>query len=220
MFLCRKPRCSICAASPEASVTHSDCYNFLTKSCDVSNHLDYLWILTAWRAPWPQAPYYHLRDRVTKTGESLFDALNMSSTRRLPAEILDMIRDYSASSIIWRFQTVSGIVERFPIASTDHLLSLPLQKVSAWKRGSQVTTAERADMLPVMRLTIDSWGIREIERLVESPKFGRRRTDGLVFVVLSHQSLEGINAYFKVKPPPSQDEYESDTMCCYSNFAL
>ncbi|KAH7235355.1 hypothetical protein BKA59DRAFT_515886 [Fusarium tricinctum] len=52
-------------------------------------------------------------------------------------------------------------------------------------------------MLPVMRLTIDSWGIREIERLAESPEFGRRRTDDLVFVVLSHQILEGINAYVK-----------------------
>lgn len=202
MLLCRKPRCSICAASPEISVTHSDCYNLLTQSCDVSNHLDYLWILTAWRAPWRQAPYFHLRDAITKTGESVFEALNMSSMRKLPAEILNMIRDYSASSMIWRFQTVSGLAERFPTTTTDHLLSLPLQTVSAWKRGGQVMTAERADMLPVMRLTIDSWGIREIERLVESPEFGRRRTDGLVFVLLSHQSLKGINAKFKVKPPP------------------
>lgn len=75
-------------------------------------------------------------------------------------------------------------------------------------------------MLPVMRLTIDSWGIRDIERLVESPNFGRRRTDGLVFVVLNYESLEGINAYFKVKLPPVRDNYKSDTMFGDPNFAL
>jgi hypothetical protein len=203
VLLCRKPSYSICAASPEAAVAHSDCFNFLTQSCDVSDYLDFLWIVAGWRAPWRQAPCFHLRDTVTKTGESVFEALNISSMRTLPAEILSMIRDYSAASMIWRFQTVSGLIERFPIATTDHLLSLPLQTVSAWKRGGQVMTAESADMLPVMRLTIDSWGIREIERLVESPEFRRRRTDGLAFVVLSHQSLEGINAYFKVKLPPA-----------------
>jgi hypothetical protein len=140
--------------------------------------------------------------------------------RRLPAEILSMIRDYSASNMIWRFQTVSGLIERFPIATTGPLLSLPLQTVSAWKRGGRVTTVERPDILPVMCLTIDSWGIREIERLAESLEFGRRRTDGLVFVVLSHESLEGINARFKVKLPPVRDNHKSDTMGCDSNFVL
>ena len=138
----------------------------------------------------------------------------------LPTEILNMIRDYSDISIIWRFQMVSGLVERFPVATNGQLLSLLLQIVSAWKRGSQPVIADTTDMLPIMRLTIDSWGLREIKRLKESPKFKTRRTEGCVFVVLNRDSLEGINAHFKVRTRYASDKTQNNKRYYSTNRVL
>jgi hypothetical protein len=141
--------------------------------------------------------------------ESVFEALNISRMKMLPTEILNMIRDYSDTSMIWRIRTVSGLVERFSVATTRQFLSFPLQTVSAWQRGGQPVIADTTDMLPIMRLTIDSRGLREIERLKESPKFKTRRTEDCVFVVLSRDSLEGINAQFQVRTRYASDKTQN-----------
>ncbi|XP_044721677.1 uncharacterized protein HRG_04592 [Hirsutella rhossiliensis] len=49
----------------------------------------------------------------------------------------------------------------------------------------------------VIRLTIDSRGIKKVENLPERPRFQRWRTNGLVFVILDHTCLEGVMAHFK-----------------------
>ncbi|RSL80391.1 hypothetical protein CEP52_017394 [Fusarium oligoseptatum] len=195
--LCRKPDCSLCAVSPEASVAHSDCFEFVAQRCNIDDSLDYLWVVTAWRTPWRQAPNFRLEETIVKPDWSVFDDFGISSMRLLPPEILRMIHENSATSMIWRFNAASELIRQLPVASSDHLLSIPLRAVSAWKRGDQPVVTEIAHKLPVIRLTIDSWGIQEVKRLPGNPQFRRSRTDGLVFVILDQRWLEGINAHFK-----------------------
>ncbi|KAH7002360.1 hypothetical protein EDB80DRAFT_615582, partial [Ilyonectria destructans] len=197
ILLCRKPACSLCAVSPEASTVHFDCYEFVAQRSNIDRSLDYLWVITAWRTPWRRAPKFRLEEIVVKSDWSVFDYINISRMRLLPPEILKMIYEYSATSIIWRFNTASEVIQRLTIPSSDHLLSIPLRKVSAWKRGGQPWTTETAYNLPVVRLTIDSHGIREVKRLPGNPLFRRWRTDSLVFVILNYELLDGAIAYFK-----------------------
>ncbi|KAH7111463.1 hypothetical protein B0J13DRAFT_461938 [Dactylonectria estremocensis] len=197
ILLCRKPACSLCAVSPEASTVHSDCYEFVAQRSNVDRSLDYLWVVTAWRTPWRRAPKFRLEEAVVKSDWSVFDHVNTSRMRSLPPEILKMIYEYSATSIIWRFNAASEVIQRLTIPSSDHLLSIPLREVSAWKRSGQPWTTETAHNLPVVRLTIDSRGIQEVERLPGNPLFRRWRTDGLVFVTLNHELLDGVIAHFK-----------------------
>lgn len=197
ILLCRKPACSLCAVSPEASTVHSDCYEFVAQRSNVDRSLDYLWVVTAWRTPWRRAPKFRLEETVVKSDWSVFDHVNISRMRLLPPEILKMIYEYSATSIIWRFNAASEVIQRLTIPSSDHLLSIPLHKVSAWKRSGQLRTTETAHNLQVVRLTIDSQGIREVERLPGNPPFRRWRTDDLVFVTLNHELLDGAITHFK-----------------------
>lgn len=198
ILLCRKPACSLCAVSPEASTVHSDCYEFVAQRSNVDRSLDYLWVVTAWRTPWRRAPKFRLEETVVKSGWSVFDYISISKMRLLPPEILKMIYEYSATSIIWRFNAASEVIQRLTIPSSDHLLSIPLREVSAWKRSGQLWTTETTHNLPVVRLTIDSQGIQEVERLPRNPLFRRWRTDGLVFVTLNYELLDGVIAHFKV----------------------
>ncbi|KAL6414356.1 hypothetical protein AUP68_00874 [Ilyonectria robusta] len=197
ILLCRKPGCSLCAVSPEASTVHFECYEFIAQRSNIDRSLDYLWVVTAWRTPWRRAPKFRLEEKVVKSVSSIFNHVNIPRIRSLPPEILQIIYEYSATSIIWRFNTASEVIQRLTIPSSDHLLSIPLHKVSAWKRSGQPRTTETAHNLPVVRLTIDSQGIREVERLPGNPPFRRWRTDDLVFVTLNHELLDGAVAHFK-----------------------
>ncbi|KAJ3542142.1 hypothetical protein NM208_g4253 [Fusarium decemcellulare] len=195
--LCRKPGCSLCAVAPEASVAHFDCFEFMAQRCNIDESLDYLWIVSAWRTPWRQAPQFCLEEKVAKPDWSVFDRLGISNMRLLPPEIVGMIRQYSATSMLWRLTTASELSRQLPAGSSGHLLSIPLCEVSAWKRGEQPVTADAAHVLSVVRLTIDSWGIREIERLPGNPSFRIWRADDLIFAILDQRLLQGINVHFK-----------------------
>ncbi|KAF5006175.1 hypothetical protein FDECE_7450 [Fusarium decemcellulare] len=206
--ICRKPDCSRCTVSAEASTVHSDCFEFVARRCKLDDYnLDYLWVVTAWRAPWRQAPHFGLRDtEVVEPDWPVLDCLDISrNLALLPPEILGTIRRYSATSILWRFNAASKLTRQFPVALSDSLLSIPLYTIAAWKRGGQPVTTE-GHQLPIIRLTIDSWGIREVERLPSYPQFKTWRTDSLVFVILDQAYLKDVTALFKVKRPthPSQ----------------
>ena len=198
--LCRKPDCSHCAVSPEASVAHSDCFEFIAQCCKLDDYLDYLWVVTAWRTPWRQAPHFRLKEPVIKPDWSVLDKLGIS-LRSLPLEILQMIhKKYSTTSLVWRLNAASNLSRQLPTTLSADLLSIPLHAVVAWKRGGQPITEQIVNQIaPVIRLTIDSWGIQEVERLPGNPECRGRRTDGLVFIILDQKSLKGITACFKVK---------------------
>lgn len=101
-------------------------------SWDASDYLDYLVHSCCMASSVASSTYLSFIQEIqSKTGESVFETLNISSMRRLPEEILSIIRGYSDASMISQFRTVSGLVQRFLITSTDHLWSPPLQTVSA-----------------------------------------------------------------------------------------
>ncbi|KND90843.1 hypothetical protein TOPH_04652 [Tolypocladium ophioglossoides CBS 100239] len=108
-----------------------------------------------------------------------------------------MVHRHSATSLFWRYNAASELTKRLT-ASSNQLLSIPLCPVSAWHRGGKPVTAETTHQLPVIRLTIDSWGITEVERLSGYPRFKRWRTDRLIFVILDQGCLEGVTAHFKL----------------------
>lgn len=174
---------------------HFECYEFVAQR---SNTVDYLWVVAAWRTPWHRAPKFRLEEKVIKSVSSVFNHINIPRIRSLPPEILQIIYEYSATSIIWRFNIASEVIQQLIIPSSDYLLSIPLYKVSAWKRSSQPRTIEIAYNLPVVRLTINSQGIREVKRLPGNPPFRRWRTDDLIFVILNYKLVDSAVVYFKV----------------------
>jgi len=123
---------------------------------------------------------------------------------KLPQEILQIIRNYSASAHFWRY--VSGLDLAARLAETpepdpeEEYLVVPLREVVRWERGTSNPEVSK-EPLPVIRLTIDSRGIRRVESLTEEQaRYRHERYDDRLFVVqgTSDAQLEGITALFQV----------------------
>lgn len=198
--------------SPEASTIHLGCFDVVAQHCKLDDCLDHLWITTAWRTPWRQAPNLRLEEPAITPDLSRVDALGIPRMRVLPPEILGMVYYNSATSLFWRYSRALDLARRLSTTSTDstacldELLSVPLCTVSAWKRSGSPAFSKIARQLPIFRLTIDSHGIREIERLPERPRVQRTRTDSLAFVILEQCYLQGVTAHFKVIIPSSSQK--------------
>lgn len=108
-----------------------------------------------------------------------------------------MVHSHSATSLIWRYCSALDITRRLSTAASYGLHSVPLCRVLAWERGGLPIIDEASSQLPVVRVTIDSGGIRKVERMSEKPRYKAWRTDSLAFAILEHGSLQGITAHFK-----------------------
>lgn len=182
IYLCRKPTCSKCAASAEAATLHTDCVEYIEQRCILPLVLDHLWIVTAWHFPWREAPNFCLEGSAVTADLEMFHGIGMSRMTTLPPEVFQMVYRYSATSLFWRYSAASELTRQ--LSSFSKLLSIPLDIITTWNRGSQPVVTKGAQKWPVIRLTVDSWGIRTIERLSDHPRFKNWRTDNLVFIIL------------------------------------
>ncbi len=198
MMPCRQPSCSRCAASTEASTIHLDCFQLFKRECRPEKALEHLWIAAAWRTPWRQAPHLLLDDRATLLSSSVCMAYGIPELVSLPSEIVQMVRGYSASSLLWRWSSALDLASRLSVVALEEkLVSIPLCNVLAWERGQPPPPATRP-VQPIIRLTIDSYGIKKIERLSENPRYNGQRCDDVAFVLLEEFRLKDVVIHFKV----------------------
>ncbi|KAH6955686.1 hypothetical protein BKA56DRAFT_503580 [Ilyonectria sp. MPI-CAGE-AT-0026] len=209
--LCRIPDCYDCCAATEVSTVHTDCLDFVTSKYKLDNHWskhglnywDHLWVLSAWRTPWRQAPNFRLEEKTFTPNFSMFDNLGypLMKMKSLPLELIHTIHGFSATSPLWRFTAASAFPHRLPAAPSDQLLTIHLSTLLSWDRGCQPVIADIGDdtisRLPIVRITIDAWGIKKVERLPEEPSFTTWRTNAHVYVVLHRLYLGGTIAHFK-----------------------
>lgn len=195
---CRRYNCCLCSDSAEASTVHSDCLEIVARGCKLHQSLDRLWIITAWRVPWLQAPSFHLDEAAITPDFSVLDRLGFPEMRSLPQELIRTVHKHSRGNLFWRSSAARELIPRISSASSKEVLSIPLCTISAWDRGGQPFTEETVHELPVIRLTIDTWGIKRVERLPKHPCFQKWRTDQFRYVVLDQSNLERVVAHFKV----------------------
>ncbi|KAL1893289.1 hypothetical protein Sste5346_006465 [Sporothrix stenoceras] len=187
--------------------------------------LDRLWIAAAWRRPWRQAAWLWLDtpdeadnrmslDRVVTTiidtEKGAKDADDNDRTDRqesitgifhrllkLPAELVEMIREDSAESLIWRYAAVLDRCQ--PLAGEDNqLTSMPLTDIAAWERGSPAQVSDNTADNPILRLMIDARGLRSIERLAALPPATHDRHSYKEAYVIVHQDeVKGVMIHFK-----------------------
>lgn len=108
-----------------------------------------------------------------------------------------MVHEHSSTSLFWRYSAALDLA-RVLHAVPPNNLSVPLLKVKAWERGARPEVEEIPDRPHDVRLTIDSYGIRRIERLARGSWYQRRRTDHLAFVILEADKVQDITTHFKV----------------------
>lgn len=199
-FLCRRPYCLHCAGCPEAATIHHDCFRAFLQRCMAKTPaalvprevFDRLWRFAAWRAPWKQAPPLILREDDLNIFEG--DAFGISASEygmpalsRIPPELVQMIRRHSEEALLWRIVAAMALADRFGSMSSSSRISLPVSGVISWHRGGKLLTTTEGTIpaLPIIRLAIDSHGIRSFERLSEDqrPPLRPSRPNSTCFVV-------------------------------------
>lgn len=202
--MCRYPGCKTCAASPECQPIHSDCYEIFGKSCSIgeADALDQLWTFTACKRPWRGVQPIYLSNRgvdmdmVTK----IAPLGGLPQLCKLPGELLELIRGYSGSALFWRCSPalrLANLIRTDP----EPLVTVPLTEIFSWDRSSgrderlQIATFQP----PIMRMTLDSDGIRKIESLSCIPQYSRECYGDFAFVVSRRSDVSGVMAHMKVR---------------------
>ncbi|KAL6871352.1 hypothetical protein J3F83DRAFT_773044 [Trichoderma novae-zelandiae] len=171
--------CPTCATSSEAVAVHHDCYKILTQKCRVKDGqvlLRRLLALASWRKPWAGARPLLLPSNVDKPRLDLVAGqLGLPQLSALPLELVQLILNRSADALLWRGISAWRLAEYLADVRDD--LKPPqiiaLRDVTSWERGGEVVTGQSTTLPPVVRLTIDSEGIRSVERLASQPPYLR-----------------------------------------------
>ncbi|KAL2264250.1 hypothetical protein VTK26DRAFT_9026 [Humicola hyalothermophila] len=199
-LLCRHPECKTCAASPECAPIHFDCFEIFRRHCSVSEPaaLHRLWILAAWRNPWRGAqPVYLAAPLVDKnTLKRMSGFCGVPRLYTLPLELLEMIRQHSRHSLLWRCISALQLADNVSVTKPEPLITVPLREIMSWNRGGKF---ERVKALrpQTLRLTIDSAGISRVERLPGPPTYVGNHISRSVFIVQDEASVSEVVAQFK-----------------------
>ncbi|KAK3297858.1 uncharacterized protein B0H64DRAFT_132777 [Chaetomium fimeti] len=202
--LCRYPDCKRCAVSPEFTLSHHDCFEVFRQQCSVSASvaLDRLWILTTWKKPWDGAQPRHfpipMVDRDTLRTISRFCGLPHLYT--LPLELLEMIRQHTKDSFVWRCIPVVQLADCASALNPEPLFTFPLRDILSWERGGKLERVMETwspSPPPILRLTVDPLGISKVERLPDPPRYTGECASHLAFIVEDGTFIPEAVAQFK-----------------------
>ncbi|KAI0896563.1 hypothetical protein F4806DRAFT_431498 [Annulohypoxylon nitens] len=118
--------------------------------------------------------------------------------RRLPPEIVQIIREFSADSLLWRFGLALGFFQRLSSSTPGDLVSMPLSDCLTWERDSLSAPTVCSESRPeFIRLTIDSFGIKRIERLASVPPYNPQPSERLRFMTITETQASDVVTHFK-----------------------
>lgn len=197
---CPETPCRGCHSLPEVVCVHQDCLRLFKRHFRSADALDRLWVAAAWRYPWRSAPPVLLsrepasRGAIRKAAE-IFD---LAPLVPLPQELWGMIQEYSENHSFWRFVSVFDFVNRLRMTPAEPATSVALDKIVRWKRGSPPELSAGLGGRQFIRLTIDSVGISEVERLPARSYKPEQPLHNLAFVTENEDRFNGVSAQFKV----------------------
>lgn len=204
-FLCRLSYCHETEKSPESVTLHHDCFEILGQAYEGADKLDRLWTFALWRKPWRQASRIFLPQRpdICSRGlRTVAKKLGLPFLEMFPVEIACIVCEYSEAAPFWRLASALDLAGEFSATEVaGNTTSHALRRVASWERGREPVLCREQRRLPIIRLTIDTFGIKRIERLPDDePPYSRTRFDELAFVI-EHQADIGpgrVAVLFKV----------------------
>lgn len=200
---CQLPKCSKCAGELESVTVHRDCFQiFLQQTAEHKHITAYnLWHAAharyPWRGFWPLPLALVDEDAATLAGTHAATKWHMPMDM-LPNELLLLICENLQHSVFWRHVLAKGFIRKLMAEANSSMSKMTtLSQIESWMRGStpKLATSEAGSYF---RLTIDCYGLREIERLADIPAKSRMRSETHVYVVDSVERLGQISTSFKV----------------------
>lgn len=209
---CEEVSCSACNDWRRACTVHPDCLQLFMRSCTARDALDRLWLARMWqRLPWTgiSFPTRRLASNLPLACDlsvllRCAERCGLWKLKTLPVELLIDIEEFSRPHFFWRCVASVDLATQLSAGISQPLQSFLLNSVISWDRGNApVVAAEGMDdpIAPIIRLTVDSGGLRKLERLAERPPYKQRRFDESVFIVENQSHFGSTVAHFKVMYP-------------------
>lgn len=196
----------------ECSVVHPDCFHAYT-ACVGSNQdaLQFLWFFSLWRQPWDRTKTLQTirplpREDFVCSKPALCYVLNKLGmadfATSLPWEILSNIFDLSRNASLWRAaRAVTVAFECREQEELDRYTLVPALGIASWKRGDAYPKSleSSTETKQLVRFTIDSQGISQIERIDKSSPFEPSySTQAQEYLAAEEEELQSVNIIFKV----------------------
>ncbi|KAJ3474782.1 hypothetical protein NLG97_g9699 [Lecanicillium saksenae] len=194
----------------ECSVVHIDCFKIYTSVAgNDPDALRYLWFFSLWRQPWDRSMTVQKMRPLPREGflcskpavRYTFEKLGMPNfLTRLPWEIISTIFDFSRDAQLWRAaRAVTIAFERREHDQAQQAL-VPVLDIKSWQRDEDppelLESSTKVDEL--VRFTIDSQGINQIERIERSPELQlSHSTQHQEYVAAEQDLLKSVKVFFK-----------------------
>lgn len=182
---------------------HRDCFQIFLQHTRAHKHITAynLWHAAharyPWRGFWP-LPQTTLDEDAVSLAMTHAAAHWRMPLDMLPNELLLLVCENLRCGVFWRHVLAKEFTRKL-IAEANYgaTTMATLSQIGSWTRGSAPTRAT-PDAGSYFRLTIDSYGLREIERLAKFPAKSPLRSEMYAYVVDNMERLGQISASFKV----------------------
>nr|RBQ95628.1 hypothetical protein FVER53263_20159 [Fusarium verticillioides] len=129
------------------------------------------------------------------------EGLGIPQLATLPSEVLQLIAAYSRGSLVWKYLIIEARAEELSrcdesSSKDDHML-YNLGTFKKWHRGQDAEFDEDPPESFVFRLTLDSHGLLDIERLPNWPEYKSCRYGPYKYFFLDSDKAEHTWLYFR-----------------------
>ncbi|KAF4988065.1 hypothetical protein FGRMN_9985 [Fusarium graminum] len=223
VYLCRSYPCNYCESLTECVPIHSDCLGVFLQNGHQHDAWNRLWIMAAWQTPWQtpwigsEHPQFHLEpEDVSTSSSAVAQILGFPKLNLLPSEIIQAIRLHSIDSPLWRLRTAQRLALTASQDDFKGSASIQLSEIVSWARGREPITAKASPQLPIVRFTLDAFGIQRIERLSSYSDYTNEQSssDSRVFAFIDQRFIEYRHNNLE-EDDDSEDATQSDAVICF-----
>lgn len=196
--------CSTCQNSDESATIHIECFKLFVRECTAPDKIHRLWLASIVMDPWLQCRDtglpYNFHERMSS--EDAARAWNIPLVARLPPDLCLVILGQTRESLFTKYIAVMSRARELSSATSPRQppVGMALGDIKFWARGMawpmQMTEEVEDD---IIRVTIDSSGIQQIERLdkIGDPMYSTHLRK--LFVVQETYKLETVKASIFVR---------------------
>ncbi|KAF4956568.1 hypothetical protein FGADI_3720 [Fusarium gaditjirri] len=169
----------------------------VTQSYHQDDAMDPIWVASAWKFPWRHRPLRR-KPRLDLTdmtlvpiGRPVAEAIGIPGLVSLPQEVLQMVRSYIPNNDFWLYSLIQNTAKEMslsfqnPVEPEQDATRFSLATAKAWKRGVQGMNPALDESEPgpfIVRLTVDSLGLKEVQRLQDWPEYNHVRSNTCAYV--------------------------------------
>lgn len=226
---CKTPFCESCRKEEESATVHRDCLQLFVRECDAPDKHFRLWRASVAMRPWRGCELKVPRKKGLRDLDIALDRRDLAMVRTLIPELRHMVMEaVGGSARIWRYAAVVQRAKslsvhkntRQPVFDGTESLSrtgdslmvdgagdrrvvvVQLDRVLSWSRESGQLRLCKSRNLSYIRITMDEFGIAEIERLDSAPSTTNPAVSTHKVCIVEHPAnLSLIEAVFEVSRP-------------------